>query len=77
MDQHPVTIQSVVEALGDPNVPFSQLVALVERNDVLAHRVIRLANSAWFAGRTRVTSVREAIARVGTANLAEVVLRAA
>ncbi len=77
MDQHPVTIQSIVEALGDPNVPLSQLVALVERNDVLAHRVIRLANSAWFAGRTRVTSVREAIARVGTANLAEVVLRAA
>lgn len=78
MSDAPVTtVQSVLEALSDPSVSSNDLIALIERNQVLAHRVIKLANSAYFAGRSRVASVREAIARVGTANLVEVVEQAA
>jgi HD-like signal output (HDOD) protein len=64
-------IDQMATALGDPETPIANIVEMVERDDLLARRIVRLANSAFFAGRSRVCTVRDAVVRVGTANLAD------
>ncbi|MGC4119984.1 MAG: HDOD domain-containing protein [Myxococcales bacterium] len=70
-------IESVMAALCSPETSMAEIIRIVERDAALSRRVIRLANSAFFAGRSRVQSVREAVVRMGTANVAAAMLDAA
>ena len=70
-------LDQVASALGEPDVPIEGLVGVVERDEVLSRRLLRLANSAPYARFTRVKSVRDAIVRLGTARLAQEMFDAA
>ena len=63
-----------MKALGDGNVSFDTLAGLIELDQAVAANVLRVARSAAFAGRVPAGSVRDALVRMGTASLLDLVL---
>lgn len=60
-----------------PEVPIAEVVKVLERDPVLAARVLLIAQSARYAGRSPVVSLRQAAVRLGIASLRDVALEAA
>jgi len=59
------------------NVQFEEVVRLLERDPVLAARTLSIAQSAFYATRSPVTSLHQAAVRLGLKTLRELVLEAA
>lgn len=70
----PVVAQHAVLMASDPEVPVFKLAGLVGKDQVLASRVLGLANSAYSAPSMRISTVLEAISRVGTAAVRNVIV---
>lgn len=69
------TVAAQVLASTGEGFDFSRVAAEVERDQALTGHVLRIANSAFFAGRGgRVVSIREALVRLGTERVCELVL---
>jgi putative nucleotidyltransferase with HDIG domain len=64
----------VAEIALDTNVPATRITAIVSKDPVLATKVIQLANSAFSAPATEITSIREAVVRMGTTTVRNVVM---
>jgi putative nucleotidyltransferase with HDIG domain len=60
-----------------PDVDTNKLIALLERDPMLAGQVLKVANSPLFRGRDAETSLRSAVLRLGLKNLGEVVFELA
>jgi HD-like signal output (HDOD) protein len=60
----PATAARLLMLAADPDVDIDDLAAVIERDPPLAARLIGVANSAFYAPRHPVTSIREAIIRV-------------
>jgi HD-like signal output (HDOD) protein len=60
----PATASKLLLMATDPDVDINDLAVVIERDPPLASRLIGVANSAFYAPRQPVTSVREAIIRV-------------
>jgi HD superfamily phosphodiesterase len=71
--QPPAAAQRALDLLRR-DVPISDLVKLVEQDPVLAHSLLRFANSAAMSMGTQSTSLAESIRRVGTQGLRSVIL---
>jgi len=74
LDPLPVTARRLTEMVGDDSVTVRDIAAVVEYDAAVAANVVRVANSAAYAGRYPVERVRDAVVRLGTANLLTVVL---
>jgi putative nucleotidyltransferase with HDIG domain len=61
---------------ADPDVSVHRIVRLVTKEQVLATRVLRLANSASYAPVRPITSINEAIVRCGTTAVRNTLLAA-
>lgn len=59
------------------DIDTEKLVALLERDAMLAAHVLRVANSPMFRGRDAETSLRNAVTRLGLRNLGEIVFEIA
>lgn len=70
----PVTAQRLVSLLSSDEVSLARVSALIEFDQVIAARVLRMARSAAYAGRMPADTVREAVVRLGTATVLELVL---
>ena len=70
----PVTAQALMKAISTGDVSFDKLAGLIELDQAVAANVLRLARSAAYAGRVPATTVRDALVRLGTAALLELVL---
>lgn len=70
----PPTIGHVMSLALDPDVSVSQLTRVVSRDQVLATRVLRLANSAYCGPLEEITTINQAMVRIGTAAVRNVVL---
>ncbi len=57
----------VIDMVSDEDVSVAQLSAVVSKDQVLASRLLGLANSAYFAAMSEISTVQEAIVRMGTA----------
>ncbi len=55
----------LLKALNDDNVGYAELAAIVERFPSIAGRLVALANSAWSAPVSEITSLKMACARLG------------
>jgi putative nucleotidyltransferase with HDIG domain len=55
--------------LDDPNQSFKNVGEVIARDPLLASRVLRLANSAAFPGKSMVTTLDQSIARMGIEGL--------
>jgi putative nucleotidyltransferase with HDIG domain len=65
----PAIAVQCMRLLEDPNQTFRRVGELVGKDPLLASRVLRLANSAAFPGRTPATTLEQAIPRMGTEGL--------
>ncbi|HVC21724.1 MAG TPA: HDOD domain-containing protein [Vicinamibacterales bacterium] len=56
----------VIEMTADPDTSAAQLVRIVSKDQVLASRLLALANSAYCAPMREISTVTEAVVRIGT-----------
>jgi HD-like signal output (HDOD) protein len=70
----PEIAQRMLVAINRDDVSLRQLVVLIERDQSLAARLLRLANSALFAVRTKVTGIGQAVTLLGFARVRDLVL---
>lgn len=70
----PALAHRVIELAADPEVTIPRLSAVVSKDQVLASRVLTLANSAYSAPSRTISSLNEAIVRLGTNAVRNVVI---
>jgi len=72
----PELIAQLLAATQDPNTDMREMEALVCQDVALADHVLRVANAPAFAGQRQLTSIREAITRIGTRALVRIAITA-
>ncbi len=72
----PAMARHVVDLALDPDVSARRITNVVSKDPVLATRVIQLANSAFSAPATEITSIGDAVVRMGTGPVRNVVTAA-
>ena len=73
----PEVALEVMQLSQKPDVRFEQVVALLQKDAVLAARVLSIAQSAAYAGRSPVQTLQQASVRLGLKAMRDVVLEAA
>jgi HD-like signal output (HDOD) protein len=66
--------QKLQRVLGEKNPDMRELEKLITYDQSLTIRVLRMANSAFYRGSQKVTSVREAIMRLGSNEVINILL---
>jgi len=61
----PAVAVRCLEQLRDQNAKFSELAATVEKDPLIASRILRIVNSPAYGGREPITSLENAISRLG------------
>ena len=74
LDPLPVTAQRLTTLVGNDQSSIHEMAEIVEYDPAVAANVVRMANSAAFAGRYPVDKVRDAVIRLGIGNLVTIVL---
>ena len=69
----PANASEIMILALDPDVSVTQLARVTSRDQVLAARMLRLANSAYCAPLQEITTISEAVVRLGTASVRNVV----
>jgi HD-like signal output (HDOD) protein len=73
----PTVAVQILELSQRPGVTFDEVVSVLEKDPLLAARVLSVSSSALYAGMTQVTSLRQASVRLGLKTLRDLVLEAA
>jgi HD-like signal output (HDOD) protein len=68
------TYQKVQRFMGEKNLDIREVEKLINYDQSLTIRVLRMANSAFYRGWQKVTTVREAIMRLGTNEVMNILL---
>lgn len=68
------TVTGIISVVNDPDATINDLIELVEMDPPLAFNLLRVANSAYYSGRHPVTSIGEAVLRIGFEALKEIAL---
>lgn len=72
--QMPMPVQKVLAYLADPNADVRNLAKIIEYDPGLTVNVLRMANSALFCGGCKVSTVREALMRLGLHRVYQLVI---
>ncbi|WP_300158510.1 HDOD domain-containing protein [Solidesulfovibrio sp.] len=72
--QMPMPVQKVLAYIGNPEADLRQLARIIEYDPGLTVNVLRMANSSFFGGGGKVTSVREALMRLGLNRVYQLVI---
>ncbi len=70
----PITVQKLVVALNSQHVDFNEIAKTIEFDGAITSNILRTANSAAFAGRARIETARDAVVRLGTVTLLDLLL---
>jgi putative nucleotidyltransferase with HDIG domain len=70
----PEVAQQMIAAVNREDVDTRQLTALIARDQALTARLLRLANSAFFAARAKATTVQQAVTLLGFGRVHDLVL---
>jgi len=73
----PTAANTVVGLLKNPDVDINTLMRAIEFDQGLTSNVLRLANSAYFAGPRTIGSLRDAIVRLGMNRIFQLVIMSA
>ncbi|HEY0710025.1 MAG TPA: HDOD domain-containing protein [Polyangia bacterium] len=68
----PAVVQRVMAYVSRPDFDVRKLETMIEEDPALAAKVLRVANSAAFAGSQPVPSIREAAVRLGARQISDV-----
>jgi putative nucleotidyltransferase with HDIG domain len=67
----------IMQLSRKPAVQFEEVVALLERDPILAAKVLSICRSAAYAGRAPILSLKQAVVRLGMKGLRDLVVEAA
>ncbi len=70
----PAALARLITLLGDENADSAEIERTVQMDQALSLSTLRLANSALFGGMTSLSSVNEAVRRLGARNMMKVVI---
>jgi putative nucleotidyltransferase with HDIG domain len=70
----PEVAQRMIAAVNREDVDTRQLTGLIAKDQALTARLLRMANSAFFAARTKVTTVQQAVTMLGFTRVRDIVL---
>jgi len=73
----PASVTAAIKMVRDPEAKVSDLARLIEYEPSLALNVLRLANSAYFGRPRSVSSIKDAVIRLGMNNIMRLVLSCA
>lgn len=74
LDPLPITVQKMIPALKSEDVSLNEIARIIEFDQAIASNILRLANSALYARWFQITSLRDAVMRLGTNIILELVL---
>ena len=69
----PVVAQKALQILSNPNFRVPEVTGLLKQDPSLAGGVMRMANSAFFAGSKQVNTIQQAFVRLGRRSVQEAV----
>ena len=72
---HPIAIK-LQGVLASKDFTIEQVVALVIKDQALTSQILKLANSAFFSGLAKVSTITEAVVRLGAREIASVAMMA-
>jgi len=72
---HPIALK-LQALLAGKDFTIEQVVALIIKDQALTSQILRLANSAFFSGLAKVTTITEAVVRLGAKEIANVAMLA-
>jgi len=72
----PIISQRIMEITGDEDASFKKLVGIVEKDQALAVKILKVANSAFYGLLSKVTSLEHGLVVLGTNQVKSVVLGA-
>lgn len=64
------------KVLGQPDFTIEQVANLIVADQALASQVLRMANSSFYSGLSKVATIRDAIVRLGAQEIANLVMMA-
>jgi putative nucleotidyltransferase with HDIG domain len=70
----PITVQRLNAALACEDVSPKKIADIVEYDGAVAANILRAANSAAYGARFRIERIRDAVVRLGTATLLDILL---
>jgi putative nucleotidyltransferase with HDIG domain len=70
----PSVVVKLRQFLSDPDVNFDELARVIEHDPGLTANLLQLANSAYFGWSRKIKTVKEAITRLGTNRIFQMVL---
>ncbi len=70
----PAIASQILNLIQNKETPIPEIVRLAEHDPGLTSNVLRIANSAYYAGVRSIGSLQEAVIRLGTKRLSEIVL---
>lgn len=70
----PLTLQKLISVLHDDDVDMQKVAGIVEYDGAVASNILKVANSAVYAGRFRIERVRDAAVRLGTTALLDIAM---
>ena len=73
----PTAAGRIVLLLRDPEVAIAEVIRTIEYDPSLTTNVLRLANSAYFAGPRTIASLRDAVVRLGFNRIFQLVITSA
>ena len=73
----PSVAMDVMALSQRPNVAFADVSGVLERDGMMTGQVLKMSQSPLFAGRQRVTSIQQAMVRLGLRTVRDVVLQVA
>jgi HD-like signal output (HDOD) protein len=72
--QMPMPVQKVLAYIGNPESDLRQLAKIIEYDPGLTVNVLRMANSSLFCGGGKVTTVKDALTRLGLHRIYQLVI---
>jgi putative nucleotidyltransferase with HDIG domain len=74
LDPLPMTVQKLILMLDDEDVNLGEIAQIIEYDGAITSNVLRVANSAAFGGLSYIRETRNAVVRLGTATLLDILL---
>ena len=70
----PAFYRDLLPHVQDPNVGYDQLATLIRNDPGVTMNILRMANTAFFSGRERIDSLRQALVRLGSHRIFQIIV---
>ena len=70
----PIVSQRIIAVIDDENASFKDIVAIVENDQALALKILKIANSSFYGSLSKVSSLEHAMIKLGTREVKSIVL---